>query len=388
MFSSIVLAIWSGAGLAWWVIALRLVARAPEMNRPVSLAASREKLSIFKPLPPLGDHGLGPMADGLESFVAQLDFESELLLGIHEADRSATAAFLDGLRSKYPNARVKATYRSSSDDVENPKIAWLKILARESEGTLWLWSDADITASSGFLQSARNEFAEFARRGARMVTFPYMIKKIPSKPALLEALFVNADFYPGVLLLAKRGPVDFGLGAAMLFRRDDFERTVDWNEIGGRLADDFFLGQKLRPVRIGSSTLTTFTGSATWNDALAHDLRWSRTIRWNRPGGFFARMLVLPVLGWLAAVALHPAHFFAWGGLVGMVQADVLFATAICNRIGCRLTWRNLIGIELWSVWRVLLWVLSWLPLAVKWSGKSWKRPIVRMDREISMSRS
>jgi ceramide glucosyltransferase len=244
---------------------------------------------------------------------------------------------------------------------------------------LWLWSDADITAPAGFLQSAR---IEFAGCGAAMMTFPYVVRNIPSPPALLEAFFVNVEFYPGVLLLRKIGPVDFGLGAAMLFQRDDFLRRVDWNEIGAWLADDFFLGQKLRPVRIGTAVLTTAAGSSTWKDALLHDLRWAKTIRWSRPIGSFARILIMPALGWLVVVALHPSHFFAWTGLLGMIQAEVLFAAAICRRTGCRLKTGNIVGMEVWSLWRILLWFLCWLPWPVRWNGTIWRRPRVKSARE------
>jgi hypothetical protein len=381
MFSKIVLALWSCAGLIWWMLAWRLAAADQRKRSVVPDSTARRTLSVFKPLPPLGARGLKAVSAGLESFVAQLDPESELLLGIHEADRDFTAPFLNRLRADYPEARLKAVFRSEPDDVANPKIAWQKILARQAGGELWLWSDADILAPAGFLQSAR---LEYARSGAAMMTFPYVIREIPSPPALLEALFVNVEFYPGVLLLRKLGPVDFGLGAAMLFQRDDFLRQVDWNEIGAWLADDFFLGQKLRPVRIGATTLATAAGASTWKDAVLHDLRWTKTIRWNRPMGSFARILIMPVLGWLGTVALHPSHFFAWLGLLGMIQAEVLFAAAICRRAGCHLKLGHLLGMEVWSFWRILLWFLCWLPWPVIWSGKIWRGPRVEFSREIN----
>jgi hypothetical protein len=170
----------------------------------------------------------------------------------------------------------------------------------------------------------------------------------------------------------------------MLFQRDDFLRRVDWNEIGAWLADDFFLGQKLRPARIGTATLTTVAGASTWTDALLHDLRWTKTIRWNRPMGSFARILVMPVLGWLGMVALHPSLFFAWLGLLGMVQAEVLFAAAICRRAGCRLKLGSMPVMEAWSFWRIILWFLCWLPWPVLWSGKMWRGPRVEFSREIN----
>jgi len=385
MFSKMVLVLWSCAGLVWWVVAWRLVTTDQRKKGVVSEPAPRRTLSVFKPLPCLSTQGLRVVAAGVESFVAQLDPESELLLGIHEADRDFTAPFLDRLRAEYPKARIEVIFRSEPDDTANPKIAWQKILALHAKGELWLWSDADIIAPAGFLQSAR---LEFARSGAAMMTFPYVIRETSPPPALLEALFVNVEFYPGVLLLRKLGPVDFGLGAAMLFQRDDFLRQVDWAEIGAWLADDFFLGQKLRPVRIGTTTLATVPASSTWKDALLHDLRWTKTIRWNRPMGSFARILIMPVLGWLGAVALHPSHFFPWLGLLGMIQADVFFAAAICHRTGCHLKLRDLLRMEVWSLWRILLWLLCWLPWPVLWSGTRWRGPRVEFNREIELTRT
>ncbi len=309
----------------------------------------------------------------LESFVAQLDAESEMLCGVHEADRESVAPMLARLEQRYPTARIKTVYRTCADQVANPKIAWQRILAEQAEGELWLWSDADVTAPEGFLRAARQEFESC---GATMLTFPYVVRSLPRPPALLDALFVNAEFYPGVLLLRKRGAVDFGLGAGMLFERDTFLKRVEWREIGAALSDDFFLGQKLQPARIAKSTLATIAGATTWQDARLHDLRWARTIRWNRPVGSAARIMILPVLGWLGWVAFHPLNPGAWIGLVAMMQIDVFFAAMIVRQVGCPLMVQNLLGLEAWSIWRSILWFLSWWPgSSVVWSGKIWKGP-------------
>ena len=375
MFGNVLLALWTTAGLAWWIISCWLVAtaRAPK----IASEGARRSVTIFKPLPPLGPDGMRPFVRGLGSFAAQLGEGSEMLLGIHEMDRGQAASFVRELLGKFPRAAIRVIHRSVPDDAANPKIAWQKILAPHATGELWLWSDADIVAPSGFLDQAR---AGFGRRGEGMMTFPYVVRAIPQPPAVLEALFVNADFYPGVLLLRRTGPVDFGLGAAMLFRRDDFLRRVGWREVGAALADDFHLGQKLGPVRIGAATLETIPSSCTWPDALAHDFRWWKTIRWNRPGGMFSRIVTMPVFGWIAAVALHPAQLAAWLGLAGMVQADACFAMLLAHLAGCRAISRQWVACELWSFWRATLWVASWLPGRVTWSGRAWREPRVEIN--------
>jgi ceramide glucosyltransferase len=369
MFSEVVLAAWSAAGVAWWIVAWWLVRGERRKKVLPPAEVSVRSLTIFKPLPPLGARGLEAVSSGIESFIAQLDSESEMLLGAHEADRLVIAPFIEAMRAKYPKGQVRTIFRSQPDPVANPKVAWQIYLAPHARGELWLWSDADIVAPPRFAQRAR---AEFAQCGAGMVTFPYVMRKVPRSSALYEALFVNAEIYPGVLLLRRFGPVDFGLGAGMIFERDEFRKRVDWNELGGFLADDFQLGQRLRPVRVAEVALETVAGERTWPEALRHDLRWTKTIRWNRPLGFFARVLVLPVMGWLIAVGLHPLSIFVWAGLAGMIQADVLAAAAICGEIGYRVKGRNLVMLECWSLWRLAAWVLAWIPGRVTWSGRDW----------------
>jgi ceramide glucosyltransferase len=376
MFVDVALLVWSGLALAWWLISWWLVCRDAGTDSLVGDAlpdaeSDLRRLTIFKPLAPPCAEEFDPR--GIESFLSQLDEHSELLLGVHEADRARIEPWLVRMRSDHPGAALRVVWRAEPDSVPNPKIAWLKILAPHATGELWLWSDADIVVPPGFLRAAR---ADYEAGGACMVTWPYVVREIAHPPAVLDALFVNADFFPGVLLLRGLGPVDFGFGAAMLFSREDFLRSVEWRELGSALADDFVLGQRLRPVRIGRAVLETRADVATWRGALLHYLRWSKTVRWNRPGGTAARLIVLPALGWLALVVCCPAQPFGWLGLAAVMQMDVLFAALICRRVGCCLAVRDLAAVELWSLGRGLVWLLGWLPWPVVWSGRSWWRPI------------
>jgi hypothetical protein len=96
----------------------------------------------------------------------------------------------------------------------------------------------------------------------------------------------------------------------------------------------------------------------------------------------------MPVLGWTIAVALAPSHFFAWLGLLGMIQAEVIFAAAICRNAGCQPRSWHLLGMEIWCLWRVILWFLSWLPWPVSWSEKLWRGPRMEFDHEIELERA
>jgi ceramide glucosyltransferase len=371
MFVKILLAAWSCAGLLWWVISWRLVVAA---ERPVADSpqpGKRQFLTVFKPLPPLEGRGLAIEARGLESFIAQLDEAGELLLGVHENDWPEVEPFIHRMQSAYPRAQIMVMRRSEVDTLANPKIAWQKLLVPQARGELWLWSDADIVAPPRFLAQAR---AEFEACGAEMLTFPYVVRTMPHPPALLDALFVNTEFYPGVLFLRRLGPVDFGLGAAMLFSRDSFLRKVSWEKLGSSLADDFMLGQILQPVRLGSTTLETVADATDWPAAFGHYFRWKKTVCWCRPVGFAAQIMIMPLLGWIGFALGNPENFWAWIGLAGIIQSDVLFALLISREIGYRLDVRALLATETWSLWRVLFWISCWVPARIKWRKKSWRR--------------
>jgi hypothetical protein len=367
---------WSALGLIWWLVAWRLAGVAPADSAKEEISDDR-RLTIFKPLPPLSRRHFHE-SRGLETFIGQIDERSELLLGAHEEDRSLVEPFVARMRAEHPRASIRVVWRDEPDSLPNPKVAWLKVLAPHATGELWLWSDADIAAPPGFLRAAR---AEIAVKGTRMVTWPYVIRDLGNTPALLDGLFVNAEFFPGVLLLRRLGPVDFGLGAAMLFSRADFESCVGWYEIGEALADDFIMGRKLRPVRIGRAVLTTDAEAETWRAAILHYLRWSKTVRWNRPLGTAARIIVLPVLGWIAMIACHPASLSGWLGLGAIMQMDVLFAMLICRHVGCPLRLRHVGLLELWSVGRGLVWLVCWMPWPVIWRGRAWSGPFSQSER-------
>ena len=172
------LLVWTGLGIGWWTLARSLVASASAKTHPaqsIDAALTPRSLTVFKPLPKLREEGMAVEEPGLESFISQLAASDEMLLGVHEADREAVAPFLARMHQRHPAgaARIKVIYRTPSSELANPKIVWQRLLAPEAGGELWLWSDADITAPSGFLRRAR---AEYEKSGAARMTFPYIVR--------------------------------------------------------------------------------------------------------------------------------------------------------------------------------------------------------------------
>lgn len=365
------LVIWTLFALIWWLIAAALVfsaRRQPDNHRPLP---DHTPLSLFKTLAgPLTDNEFLHLSRCMETFVADLDEQSELIIGCHELDHARCLEFIASMHQRYPGAQLKVVADPDPQrHAANPKISWMQILTPHASGTLWFWSDADIEAPPGTLRSLR---ADLSSGNAQLVTSPYIINHVPNAAAMLDALFVNLEFYPGVVLLGKLNAIAFGFGSGMLFRADTFRQRVDWNFLGNCLADDYHLGRLLRPAKLGSMRLTTIPAAETWRGALLHYLRWQKTIRWNRPGGFAAQFVVLPVIGWLVALSLIPTSTFVWWGLTTALVLDAVAALVICYLLSCRIGLVRIPLIPLWSFMRSLTWLACWLPWPIVWRGRKW----------------
>ena len=94
-----------------------------------------------------------------------------------------------------------------------------------------------------------------------------------------------------------------------------------------------------------------------------------------RPGGAAARIIVLPILGWMAYLIARPESAFGWIGFGAMIVLDAGAAALICRRVGCRLKMRDVPALLLWSPVRALAWLVCWLPWPVVWRGQSWHGP-------------
>ena len=83
----------------------------------------------------------------------------------------------------------------------------------------------------------------------------------------------------------------------------------------------------------------------------------------------------MPLLGWLAWVLMNPAHSLPWVGLSTVLGVDAMAALLICRVVGCRIGWKHLPIIPVWSFLRGLSWLACWFPWPIVWRGRKWWSP-------------
>ncbi len=367
-----ILGIWTCIGIAWWVVAFVQVISARNQRYEAGNPDPR-RITVFKPLPrSLSEEEFARFDKPIESFIADLDGNSELLIGCHRPDQARLEDYVRKMRERHPGADVRLIVHENPNRYPHLKVSWMRVLEPYATGELWLWSDADMVAPPGTIRSMR---VDYERTKARCLTSPYVVRQTGTAAEMLDTLYVNLEFYPGVILLSGQNMIQFGLGSGMLFEAEDFKRRVDWDFLGGCLAEDFHLGGLLKPTQLGSMCLSTVPDAKGWSEALLHYLRWQKNVRWCRPLPYAAQLIIIPLPGWLAWLLTNPAEPLAWMGLAAVLAADFIAALSICRAVGCSISWTKLHTIPLWSLLRGLCWFACWFPWPIVWRGQKWWSP-------------
>jgi len=369
----LLLGMWSLAAFAWWALALRLLYRATRAPAHQPPPAPADHLTVFKPLPPVID---GVTRDrihaAVDSFTGQLDDRCTLLIGIPAGAIERWRPLMAACEGYDGPGHIRTLILKPPQQRPNPKVAWLEQMAAEARSGIWLWSDADVLAPPGLLTNLR---AELGLGSARAVTCAYYVRQVCSAAHALDALFVNLEFLPGALLLGRRRTLDFAFGAVVIFPAVEFHRHVSWADLGRELADDHALGRRLAPVALSTTLVETLPTTGGMTEAFKHYYRWQKTVRWCRPLGYAALLLILPLAGWTLRLLTGPTPLLAGAALATVWMAEVGVASAAFRILGCPVPGRAWITLGVWPALRLLAWLSVWLPFPVVWGGADplWK---------------
>ena len=123
----------------------------------------------------------------------------------------------------------------------NRKVAKLiRMAAKAERADLFVISDADISVERDYLRRIAGEL--YSDDSIGVVTCLYRARPHEGISSRLEALSINTDFAPMVMLSAIIEPIRYALGATMAIRRAALETIGGFRAIKDMLADDFFLG--------------------------------------------------------------------------------------------------------------------------------------------------
>jgi ceramide glucosyltransferase len=246
--------------------------------------------------------------------------------------------------------------------------------------------DSDIRVSSDYL---REVCAPFADPAVGLVTSLYRSPGVSGVATAVEALGFTTEMIPNVMVALRLEGLTFALGASMACRRSALEAIGGFPALVDYLADDYQLGNKISRAGYRLELSDCFVESVMKQErlgaVLSRQLRWCRTMRVSRPGGYFASGLTQPFLA--AGAALLSSGFSA-SGLLAVLLLYLVRGTVAClfslryvrdgllPRYGWLLPLRDLLAAATWA--------LAFLGNRVQWRGHRFRlEPGGRM-RELS----
>jgi ceramide glucosyltransferase len=280
--------------------------------------------------------GLDPgMMDAFRSHCTQsYTGEYELLFGVSSIDDPAARA-VEQLQAEFPGHRIRLVECPERLGT-NGKVSTLAQLVAHAAYDYLLINDSDITVGPRYLEQV---MACFNREDVGLVTALYRGRAHGTLGSRLEALGIATDFQAGVLLAKMlEGGLHYGLGSTLAVRRDVLEKAGGLRALVDHLADDYEMGARIDKagygVELSAAVVETGVPAYKWSGFVDHQLRWLRTVRDARPGGY-AGLLFTHGLAWallnMIASGLSPLSlwllalsFFLRFGLAMTVGAEVL----------------------------------------------------------------
>jgi len=277
-------------------------------------------VSILKSL-----KGLDPgMMDAFRSHCRQnYAGEFELLFGVSSLDDPAAAA-VQALEAEFPALAIRLV-ECPERLGSNGKVSTLAQLARHARYNVLVINDSDITVGSHYLEQIAREFQAAPQSAEKesvgLVTALYRGRAHGTLASRLEALGIAADFIPGVLLSKWiEGGLHYGLGSTLAVRREALEKAGGLLALVDQLADDYEMGARVANagyrVALSTEVVETSVPAYAWRGFCDHQLRWLRTVRDARPGGYvglvFTHGLMWALINVLAS-GLSPVSLWLLG---------------------------------------------------------------------------
>jgi ceramide glucosyltransferase len=316
-------------------------------------------VSVLKPV-----RGVDPdMIAALRSQVAQ-DYPSfEVLFGVHDGDDAALPE-IRKLQGEFPTKAIRVIVGHESG--LNGKVGILKGLARRARYPVWVVNDSDIRVTPGYLSEV---VAPLEDPQIGVVTCLYRPRP-HALPAVWEALGVATDFMASTLVAPLVGVREFGLGSTLAFRAQDLKEAGGFGALEDYLADDYQLARRItllgKRALLSTYVVETSLGDTTWRGVWEHQLRWGRTIRMSKGGGYSGLLITHAGLWVLIALLLQSWWVVAALALLRCLVALLTGWFVLRSRVALGLFPLSL----LWDVYAFAIWVASYRSNLVRWRNR------------------
>ena len=302
--------------------------------------------------------------------------EYELLFGVSDGDDPAAEAVQE-LQRDFPERAIRLVVCPERLGT-NGKVSTLAQLVPHARCAYLLINDSDITVSPRYLERVMGEFSPRpgAQRPVGLVTALYRGRPHGSLWSKLEALGIATDFQPSVLLARwMEGGLRYGLGSTLAVSREALAAMGGMEALVDQLADDYELGARIYAagyeIAICRETVETSVPDYRWRGFIDHQVRWYRTVRDARPGGY-AGLVFTFGLGWalLNVVASGGSVWSVWLLVLAFFLRLALAMAVAANVLGDHYVLPNLWLLPLRDILAMATWVAGFAGNTIVWRGE------------------
>ncbi|MBI5694472.1 MAG: bacteriohopanetetrol glucosamine biosynthesis glycosyltransferase HpnI [Nitrospirae bacterium] len=337
----------------------------------------------MRPRTAMGDAALPPLTvlkpvkgadagtyENFLSFVLQDYPVYQVIFGIADESDPAGEA-VRRLISENPALDISLVV-TGEPSMPNAKVCNLMGMQAAVKHGILVIADGDMRVGTDYLRSVA---AGFADETVGLVTCLYRAANPRDLGSAFEALTINTDFLPSVAVAERLEGLSFALGATMAVRRDALEAIGGLDRLADLLADDYQLGNLVKKagynLRLSGYVVDAVQTPETFAGYFSHQLRWARTYRVCRPGGYFLSVLTKGTassLFFLVATGFSGAGWsvFAANLLIRYAQAVYIEAAYVRGAGVLRYFWL----LPLKDVLSFVIWLMSFTGSVVVWKGE------------------
>jgi ceramide glucosyltransferase len=297
----------------------------------------------------------------------------EIIFGVNDAYDEAVPA-VERLKKEFPHHAITLVVCHEVLGA-NRKVSNLVQMMKRAQYAHILVNDSDITVPPDYLSRVMRWFAD---EKIGLVTCLYRArptKKIWSK---LESLGVLLDFMPGALtarVVERR--VRFGLGSTLAVSRTALEKIGGFETLVDYLADDYELANAIisagYEVVVPDTVVETHVHDYTFREFWNHQLRWGRTVRSSRFGGYLGLMVTFGLLWALVWATVSRGGWWASGGIAAVLMLRWILLAAYASALEDEHAGKSWWLVPLRDLISPIVWLCSIGGRKIVWRGETFR---------------
>ena len=312
--------------------------------------------------------------DNFASFCRQAYTGNVQLLFAAASGDDPVIAVIHQLMRDFPGMDIQLTVNPAIHG-PNYKVSNLINAFPAAKYDIIIVCDSDIRVTPEYLQSVTSHFSD---PHIGLVTSLYRTSCVHGIATAVEATGFTVEMVPNVMVALQLEGLSFALGASMAVRRQALASIGCFESLVDYLADDYQLGHKIHGAGWGIVLDSCFVESMLKQESLmaviSRQLRWARTMRVSRPGGYLASGITLPIPAAILAALLAPSTALALMAII-LLYGVRLTVSCIFSRkfVGDGLLPRWLWLLPFRDMLAFSTWALSFLGNRVEWRGNRFR---------------